>query len=93
MPAKRERLHLRLDLSGKNLIDEAAAYEHKTASEFVLSQALAAAEKIVTAHRQAVRLSDEDWERFCNALVNPPEPNDALVNAARRYLAESEAGG
>jgi uncharacterized protein (DUF1778 family) len=48
---KRERLHLRLDLASKNLLEEAAACLHKTASEFVLGQALAAAEKVVATHR------------------------------------------
>ena len=88
MSTKRERLHLRLDSAGKKLIEEAAACQHKTASEFVLSLALAAAEKVVATHRQSVRLSDEDWDRFCDALEKPPEPNAALLNAAGRYKAD-----
>ncbi|MGZ8244239.1 MAG: type II toxin-antitoxin system TacA family antitoxin [Methylomagnum sp.] len=85
MSIKRERLHLRLDLVGKNLIEEAATCQHKTASGFVLNHALAAAEKVVAEYRRSIRLSDQDWERFCETLENPPDPNPALISAAQRY--------
>ena len=42
---KRDRLHLRLDLASRNKIELAAYYLNKTASEFVLAQALAGADK------------------------------------------------
>jgi uncharacterized protein (DUF1778 family) len=37
------------------------------------------------AHREAVTLSAEDWATFADVLLNPPEPNEKLIAAARRY--------
>mgnify|MGYP000039708444 CR=1 FL=1 len=82
---KRERLHLRLDLAARNKIEQAAAYLNKTASDFVLSQAVIAADKVIELHGHSITLSDADWERFCTALEHPPKPNGKLRDAARRY--------
>jgi uncharacterized protein (DUF1778 family) len=35
--------------------------------------------------REKVKLSAADWAVFCDALLNPPEPNEKLRAAARRY--------
>jgi hypothetical protein len=49
----------------------------------------AAAERIINSHEK-ITLSARDWEVFYDALVNPPEPNERLKEAARRYR---ESGG
>ena len=82
---KRDRLHLRLDLSSRNKIEQAAYYLNKTASEFVLVQAVAAADEVIKAHRHTLTLSESDWDQFCQALSAPPKPNSKLKAAARRY--------
>lgn len=35
----------------------------------------------LTSERERLILSDQDWEVFSEALVNPPEPNVALRKA------------
>ena len=43
-----------------------------------------AAERVNDMHEK-VTLSAKDWDVFYDALLNPPEPNDRLKTAARRY--------
>ncbi len=81
---KRERVHLRLDARSKRKLERAAAYEETTVSRFVLNNAVAAAERVIDA-RERIVLPATDWDVFHDALLNPPEPNAALRQAARRY--------
>ena len=80
---KRDRLHLRLDLSSRHKIEQAAHYLNKTASEFVLVQAVAAADEVIKTHQHTLTLSEVDWDQFCQALSSPPKPNSKLKQAAR----------
>ena len=82
---KRDRLHLRLDTNSRHLIEQAAYYLNKTASEFVVSQSVLAAEQVVESYGRTMSLSEADWEQFCDALENPPEPNEKLKAAALLY--------
>ena len=43
---KRERMHLRLDANTKRKLERAAAYEETSISDFVLGQAIAAADRV-----------------------------------------------
>jgi len=81
---KRDRMHLRLDAKAKRKLERAAAYEDTSVSDFVLANALAAAERVIDA-RERITLSAADWETFFNALINPPKPNKKLKEAVRRY--------
>ena len=81
---KRDRMHLRLDAKTKRKLERAAAYEETSVSDFVLTNAVAAAERVIDAHEK-VLLSARDWDLFYEALTNPPEPSTALHEAARRY--------
>jgi uncharacterized protein (DUF1778 family) len=74
-----------LDLHARHKIEQAAHYLNKTASEFVLGQAITAADEVIKAHQHTLTLSENDWERFCQALSAPPKPNAKLKAAARRY--------
>ena len=82
---KRDRLHLRLDTTSRHKLEQAAHYLNKTTSEFVLTQAVIAADKVIEIHGHTVTLSGAQWDRFCRALENPPKPNRKLKAAARRY--------
>jgi uncharacterized protein (DUF1778 family) len=82
--AKRDRMHLRLDAKTKRKLERAAAYEETSISDFVLENAVAAAERVIDSHEK-ISLSARDWDAFYDALLNPPEPNAALKKAARRY--------
>lgn len=81
---KRDRVHLRLDARAKRLLERAASYEARSISDFVLANAVQAAERVIQAHERTT-LSATDWEAFQAALLDPPEPNEAMKAAARRY--------
>jgi uncharacterized protein (DUF1778 family) len=81
---KRDRMHLRLDAKSKRKLERAAAYEETSVSDFVLANAMAAAERVIDA-REKIVLSSEDWETFYDALIHPPRPNKKLREAVRRH--------
>jgi len=82
--SRRDRMHLRLDARTKRKLERAASYAETSMTDFVLANAVAAAERVIDAHEKIV-LPAPDWEVFYAALVNPPEPNEKLKAAARRY--------
>ena len=77
---KQERMHIRLDTLSKQKLERAAAYAHKSLSEFVLVQALHAADEVIQEH-ETIMLEEADWGVFLDALDNPPKPNAKLSNA------------
>lgn len=82
--AKDDRLQVRLNAEAKAVLQRAANYRHKTVSQFVLTTALAEAEKVIR-ENEAVALSAPDWKVFYDALSNPPAPNAALREAFVKY--------
>lgn len=82
--AKDDRLQVRLNAEAKTVLQRAANYRHKTVSQFVLTTALAEAEKVIR-ENEAVVLSAADWKVFYDALSNPPAPNAALRKAFAKY--------
>lgn len=83
---KQERMHIRLDAISKQKLERAAAYVNKSLSEFVLGQALDAADEVIQEH-ETLRLTEADWAVFLDALENPPAPNERL----RQAFAEHES--
>jgi uncharacterized protein (DUF1778 family) len=83
-PLKRGRMHLRLDDRTKRKLERAAAYQETSVTDFVLDNAVAAADRVIDA-REVVTLSAKDWDIFYAALLDPPAPNKKLKDAARRY--------
>jgi uncharacterized protein (DUF1778 family) len=81
---KEARLNIRCDERTRALLDRAAGYTHVTLSEFVLSRAVRAAEAVVQAN-ESMRLSQEDFRAFLDALDAPAEPSPALLRAAERH--------
>jgi uncharacterized protein (DUF1778 family) len=77
---KQERMHIRLDALSKQKLERAATYAHKSLSEFVLGQALHAADEVILEH-ETLTLSEADWETFLDALESPPKPNEKLKQA------------
>lgn len=84
---KNERINLRLKQSTKDLIERAATFEGKTVSSFILSSALASAEKTIHEHG-SIQLNEQDAQRFFNALAKPvtfnKKLNEALVEHDHR---------
>ncbi len=85
---KRDRMHLRLDATTKRKLERAAAYTQKSVTDFVLSQAVNAADQVLKTHEQHV-LSAADWKTFCRVLDRPPKPNRALKEGFRWYRAKA----
>ncbi len=81
---KRDRMHLRLDAGSKRRLERAASYANKSVSEFVLANAIEAAEKVIGEHERMV-VSDRDRDVFFEAILNPSEPNKALRDAMKWY--------
>lgn len=79
-----ERLNLRLKPDAKRRIEQAAAFEGKTVSSFILSSALATAERTIRQH-ETVALSRRDAEVFFDAVGNPPKPNAKLAKAIEEH--------
>ena len=80
---KGERFNLRATTRQRQLITLAAEKEHKSFSDFILDNAVAAAEALVRDDASFV-LNQKDWEAFSAALDAPPRPIPAL----RKLLSE-----
>lgn len=78
------RLEARLSPEIKALMQRAADLEGRSLTDFVVASAQAAAYRVIEQH-QTLKLGLEDSEAFVQALLNPPEPNDALQSAVGRY--------
>lgn len=89
-PTKQARLQIRAKATDLQLIERAASLTHKNISEFVLEQALTAAQQVI-AEVEKITLSEADWQLLFDALVNPPKPNKALKDAFKRYQKQQKA--
>ena len=85
-PKAQDRIDARLPAETKQLIERAAAITGVTLSDFVISRAYEAATAVVREH-ETWALNRRDSRAFVEALLNPPEPNEALKAAAARYNA------
>lgn len=81
---KESRLNIRCNVHARELLDRAASYTHLSVSEFVLSHALASAEKVVQA-QESITLTADDFRAFLTALDAPVGPNHALQQAMKRH--------
>jgi len=75
------RMSLRIRPSDKALLMRAVAYAHTDLTDFVLRNAVQAAEAVI-AQAEHVLLSERDSLRVLDALENPPAPNAKLLAAA-----------
>ena len=74
---KETRLSIRATWESKELIEKAARKENKNLSDFVLENALSAAEAIL-ADDSSFSLTDKQWKRFIAALDAPPRNIEAI---------------
>ena len=81
---KSERLEARLSRTQKALIQHAADLMGRSLTDFILSASQEAANKIIREHA-VITLTTQESENFVNVLLNPPSPNWALRQAAKRY--------
>lgn len=80
---KGERFNLRATIRQRQIISLAAEKEHKSVSDFILDNAVAAAEALVRDDASFV-LNSTDWDAFSAALDAPPRQIPAL----RKLLTE-----
>jgi uncharacterized protein (DUF1778 family) len=81
--AKRtEKLDLRLTPEDKRALQEAAAADRRSVSDFVLVSALARARELA-ADRTVFKLNGAEWNAFQEALNAPYEPSPRLTELLR----------
>jgi len=76
-PTRSAKLDLRLSAHDKRLLQEAAAAERRSVTEFVLHSALIRAEDVL-AEQRSIRLNAEQWRAFIEALDAPPQRHARL---------------
>ena len=81
---RQERISIRLSPQSKRKLERAAAYSDKTLTDFMVDVALQKADTVVREH-EVITLNAEEWERFQELLLNPPEPNEKLKEAFAWY--------
>jgi uncharacterized protein (DUF1778 family) len=80
---KESKVQLRLRPAQKELISRAAQVKHTTFTNFMVENALNAAEQVL-ADQVHFELSQARWEEFCSALDAPPKE----ISALRKLLTE-----
>jgi len=86
MKTKEARFDTRWPEEQKKFFEKASVLGgYRSLSEFVFSAVQQKAEEIVERHEKMI-LSQKDNEIFIHALLNPPEPNEKLKKAAKRYM-------
>jgi uncharacterized protein (DUF1778 family) len=81
---KSGRLEARVTDEQKSRIQRAADLSGRTLTDFAVTALMEVAERTIREHEVMV-LSERDSRVVFDALLNPPEPNEALLRAARRY--------
>jgi len=84
IPKQIARLEARITPETKALLQKAADLEGRTLTDFVISSVQAEALRVIERH-QILKLSMGDAEAFVDALLNRPQPNNAIKAAAIRY--------
>jgi uncharacterized protein (DUF1778 family) len=79
------RFDTKLSKAQKELFEYAASVGgFRTLTEFVISSVQEKANAIIEQHK-TILASQRDREIFFNAILNPEEPDEKLVDAAERY--------
>ena len=83
-PVRTARLEARITPDALKIVRRAAQIQGRSVSDFVVAAAQAAAARTIE-ETQIISLSVEDQIAFAGAIINPPEPNDALRRAFQRH--------
>ncbi|TPN66088.1 DUF1778 domain-containing protein [Mesorhizobium sp. B1-1-1] len=78
------RLEARISPDMLSVVKRAAEIQGRSVSDFVVSAAQEAAQRTIE-ETAIIRLSIEDQLALAEAILNPPEPNEALRKAADAY--------
>lgn len=80
------RLNFRLPIELKERIEKAAIISGLTVTDFAVSILGNSADEILEKH-QTRTLSNKDRDIFLEMIENPPQPNQALLDAVKEYKA------
>lgn len=80
------RLNFRLPIELKERIEKAAIISGLTVTDFAISILGNSADEILEKH-QTRTLSNKDRDIFLEMIENPPQPNQALLDAVKEYKA------
>ncbi len=83
-PVKDDRINLRLKHSAKLILERAAGFNGQTVSKFVLSSALAQAEKTIQ-EQETMALNAKEARVFFDALAAPVHFNNKLLAALEEH--------
>ncbi|TPK69298.1 DUF1778 domain-containing protein [Mesorhizobium sp. B2-4-19] len=83
-PTRTARLEARISPDMLSVVKRAAEIQGRSVSDFVVSAAQEAAQRTIE-ETAIIRLSIEDQRALVEAILNPPEPNEALRKAADAY--------
>jgi uncharacterized protein (DUF1778 family) len=78
------RLEARLPNEVMARLKRAAEIQGRTLTDFVVAAADEAACRTIE-QTEIIHLSLEDQRQLAEAILNPPEPNEALKKAAKKY--------
>jgi len=81
---KSERLETRVTPEQKELVQQAAALQGRSLTDFVSASVQQAAEQTIREHK-VITLSAHGSRVFMEAILNPKPANDRLRQAAERY--------
>ena len=81
---KKARLEIRVTLDQKELIEQAAAVNGLSITDFVSGAAQEAANRTLQEYNQ-MSLTKRDREAFVAALIDAPTPSRRLQEASKRY--------
>ena len=80
MKTRNERFDMTLSAEEKMFLNDAAEMEgFASLSQFIRTSMMRISRKIQYAHQELIS-SKEDRDKFKELIMNPPEPNEALVN-------------
>ncbi|MER9255998.1 DUF1778 domain-containing protein [Mesorhizobium sp. M0019] len=85
------RLEARISPDMLDVVKRAAEIQGRSVSDFVVAAAQEAAQRTIE-NTTIMRISVEDQRAMMEAILNPPEPNEALRKAAdahKRLVVES----
>lgn len=75
------RIEARISPEALDIVKRAAEIQGRSVSDFVVAAAQEAAQRTIE-ETGIIRLSIEDQQALMEAILNPPEPNEALRKAA-----------
>lgn len=81
---KSEEFKFRLDSTISDLLERASSYIGLDKSKFIRESIREKALAIIEEHEKTT-FTQNDWRMFFSLLENPPEPTEAMKNAAQKY--------